>query len=110
MTEKGHVLIPVWAENLEQVDREIARLALLCRVRLLDPGVIARVLANETWVCGGSNPLAFARLRDLLMLHFAIREKAAGAFGAGPTARIEDEIIERLRKSFPELAKEELPR
>ena len=109
MTEKGHVLIPLWAENLEQIDREIARFARLCRVRILQPGIISRVLRDERWVCGNWDALAFARLRELLMLHFAIRAKAAGALGGAQTARIEDEIIERLKVSFPELAEQAPP-
>ncbi len=104
MTDKGDVLIPIWADNLDEVDREIARLATLCQVRILDPGVIARVLHQDDSVCGTSNPFAFTKLRGLLMLHIAIREKSAEAFGQAQTARIEDEIVERLMKSFPGLA------
>ena len=104
MMEKDHVLIPVWAENLDEVDREIARLALLCEVKILEPGVMRRVLQKDASVCGTHNPQAFAKLHDLLMLHLAIREKSAEAFGQAQTARIEDQIIERLKKSFPDLA------
>jgi len=32
-----------WAKNLDEIDREIARLATICNVRILDPGVIERV-------------------------------------------------------------------
>jgi hypothetical protein len=40
----------LWAENLEEVDREIAKLALLCQVRILEPGVIRRVLQKDASV------------------------------------------------------------
>jgi nitrite reductase/ring-hydroxylating ferredoxin subunit/transposase len=36
-----------WARNLDDVDREIARLATICNVRILDAGVIERVLHND---------------------------------------------------------------
>jgi len=36
-----------WAKNLDDVDREIAKLATICNVRILDPGVIERVLKND---------------------------------------------------------------
>jgi hypothetical protein len=104
MTEKGDARIIVWSEDLDEVDREIARLALLCQVRILEPGVISRVLHRDASVCGTQNAVAFAKLHDLLMLHFAIREKSAEAFGQAETARLEDQIIERLKKSFPDLA------
>jgi hypothetical protein len=93
----------LWAENLEELDREIARLALLCQVRILDTGVLARVLRKDASVCGTDNPLAFAKLHDLLMVHFAIREKSLEALGQAKTEAIEDYVIERLKKSFPDL-------
>ena len=93
----------LWTEDLEEVDREIARLAMLCQVRILEPGVIGRVLKNDASVCGAANAVAFRKLHDLLMLHLAIREKAVDSFGPAQTAAMEDYVIERLRKSFPDL-------
>ena len=93
----------LWTEDLEEVDREIAKLALLCQVKVLEPGVIARVLKNDASVCGTPNPLAFRKLHDLLMLHFAIREKSVESFGQAQATAIENYVIERLRKSFPDL-------
>jgi hypothetical protein len=92
-----------WAMNLDELDREIARLALLCRVSILDPGVIERVLKKDASVCGTDNPLAFAKLHDMVMMHFAIREKSVASVGQASTVAIERQIIERLSKSFPEL-------
>jgi hypothetical protein len=92
-----------WADNLEAIDREIARLATLCRVSILEPGVIERVLHKDASVCGTSNKIAFAKLRDMIMLHFAVREKSADAVGQTQTAQIENYVIERLKKAFPEL-------
>ena len=92
-----------WAEDLEEVDREIARLVHICQVSIFEPGVIGRVLKNDASVCGTANPIAFRKLHELLMLHFAIREKSVKSFGQAQTAAIEDYVIERLRKSFPAL-------
>jgi hypothetical protein len=105
MTGSGDLVYGLlWADSLEEVDREIARLALLCQVRILDPGVISRVLHKDASSCGTQNAAAFAKLHDLVMLHFAIREKSVASFGQGETCAIEDFIIERLKKSYPELA------
>jgi len=80
MAERVHDLpLAFWANNLEELDREIARLATLCQIRILEPGAIQRVLQKDASVCGTDNPIAFAKLRDLLMLHFAIRENRAAA-------------------------------
>jgi len=91
-----------WAQNLENVDREIARLATICNVRILDDGVIERVLNDDASVCGSRNALAFGKLRDALMMHYHIREKALGALGEAGTARLVAEIVASLRKRFGE--------
>jgi hypothetical protein len=93
-----------WAENLEELDREIARLATLCQVRILEPGVIERVLHKDASVCATSNEIAFAKLRDMIMFHFALRQKSADAVGQEKTMQIEYYVIERLKKAFPDLA------
>ena len=103
-TPKTQFPLGWWTDDLEEVDREIARMAMLCEVRLLEPGVVGRVLKKDASVCGMSNPTAFAKLHDLIMLHLAIREKSAEAFGQALTGRVEDYIVERLQKTFPGLA------
>ena len=90
-------------ENLEDIDREIARMATLCHVKLLQPGVIERVLQRDASVCGTENRIAFGKLHDMLVLHFAVREKSAEVRGQIPTAAIESYVVERLRNHFPDL-------
>jgi len=101
--QKDPVYGTLWTEDLEEVDREIIRLATLCGVSLLQPGVVRRVLQKDASVCTSSNAVGFAKLRDLLMLHLAIREKAVASFGQAQALAIENYVIERLRKSFPDL-------
>ncbi|HUP08062.1 MAG TPA: hypothetical protein VMU47_12960 [Caldimonas sp.] len=97
------VRIGGWARNLEELDREVGRLAMLCHIRILEPGAIDRVLKNDRSVCGNDNPIAFAKLRDLLLMHFTLVGRWSGELGAGETAAIERYVLERLRKSLPEL-------
>lgn len=87
-----------WARNLDEVDREVARLAVICKVRILDPGVIQRVLQNDASVCGTKNPAAFDKLRSVLMMHYEVREQAVDAMGEELTQRVVAELVERLRK------------
>src|SRR4249920_4105413 len=101
MTEqKNDLEIGWWVENIEELDREIARLCLLCQVRILDPGIIERVLKKDASVCGTSNPVAFAKLHDMLMFYFANRKKAVEAVGQVQTAQIEAHVVEELRSRF----------
>lgn len=87
-----------WQQNLSEVDREVARLAAICNVKILDPGVIERVLKNDSTVCGTDNAIAFKKLREALMIHYGVREKAADAIGHGATDEILKDIVERLKK------------
>ena len=87
-----------WAKNLDEVDREVARLATLCKVRILDPGVIERVLKNDASVCGTTNKVAFDKLRTALMMHYHTREKAAAVLGEAVTAEVIAEIVANIRK------------
>jgi hypothetical protein len=92
-----------WETNLEELDGEIARLAMLCAIRILEPGAVQRVLQKDASLCGTDNPIAFAKLRGLLMMHLAIREKSVALFGPATTARVEDYVIDRLKQRFPQL-------
>ncbi len=87
-----------WTRNLDDVDREVARLATLCKVRLLDPGIIERVVRNDDSVCGTASKPAFDKLRNALMLHYHVRERAVEAMGEAATAEVIAEIVANIRK------------
>jgi len=89
-----------WSKHFEEIDKEIAKYASLCKVRLLDPGVIQRVLNDDATVCGTANAAMFKKLRSLLMMHYSVREKAVVALGPQETLRLVDEIVTRLRQRF----------
>ena len=104
MTEQHNDLeVAWWAKNIDELDREIGRLCVLCQVRILDPGVIERVLRKDASVCGTPNPVAFASLHDMLMFYFANRKKAVEAVGQVQTAQIEAHVVEALRSRFADL-------
>ncbi len=91
----------VWySGSLGEVDRELMRLASICNVRLLDPGVLERVLANDATVCGTTNQLAFDKMRTLLMMHYAIRTRAVDSIGEVGANAVVMNIIDELRKKF----------
>ena len=104
MTEQQNDLqIAWWAKNIEELDREIGRLCAICQVRILDSGIIERVLKQDASVCGTSNPVAFAKLHDMLLFYFANREKSIDAVGKLQTAQIEAHVVEQLRNRFADL-------
>jgi hypothetical protein len=89
-----------WLNHFEEIDFEIGQLAKICQVQLLDPGNIERVLRNDTLVCGHQNQRAFDKMRQLLMMHYSVRDKAMVALGEQETLAMMGEIVERLRKRF----------
>ena len=91
-----------WAKNLDDVDREIARLATICNVRILDAGVIERVLKNDESVCGSKNARAFDKLRQTLIMHYHVRDQAVGALGEEQTRKLVTSIVESLRERIGE--------
>jgi hypothetical protein len=92
--------------SLDEIDMEIARLALLCQVRILDPGVAERVVRNDASVCGTDNPVAFEKLHNMLDMHFGVRKSGGVVHGQTLASRVEQQVINRLRERFPALAAE----
>jgi hypothetical protein len=89
-----------WGGQLNAVLEEIARDASLCGVKLLDPGVIERVLKNDESVCSQKNPIAFKKLRELLMLGFTTQEKAFDKLGAVKADAMITVMREHIRERF----------
>jgi len=101
--QQNDAQIAWWAKNIDELDHEIARLCAICEVRILDHGIIERVLKKDASACGTPNPIAFAKLHDMLMFYFAIRKKSVDAVGQVQTAQIEAHVVEALRKRFADL-------
>jgi hypothetical protein len=79
--QSGNVQTAWWAKKLNEIDLEIARQATICNVRILDAGVIERVLRNDASVCGSTNQVAFDKLRNVLMMHYSVRDDAVEVLG-----------------------------
>jgi hypothetical protein len=91
-----------WLKHFDEIDREIAKLSAICKIQILDPGVIERVLQKDTLVCGTQNPRAFEKLRSMLMMHYSVRDKAVVALGEKETMLMMGAIVERLRARYGE--------
>jgi hypothetical protein len=109
--KKDAVRSGFWAGQLSEVDKEVARLASICKVQLLDPGVVQRVIGNDASVCGVSNKLAFDKLRTALLIHYAVMEKSFDRLGVDETRKIVDGIVARLKERFgDQIGNPDLPR
>ncbi len=89
-------------KQLDDVDLEIVRQAMLCGVPLENRDqmrdVLTRVLNNDATVCTKSNPQAFTKLRAAIMMHRTVREKAIASLGPVETQAMIEHIVERLAK------------
>ncbi|MFL6547923.1 MAG: hypothetical protein ACJ8OJ_04465 [Povalibacter sp.] len=86
--------------QLGNVDSEIARLCAICDVKILDPGIIERVIAHDETVCGRKSPEAFRRLRGLIQMHYALTSDSILGLGAEESGKILDDIRSRLRSQY----------
>lgn len=100
MTEANRFTLQEWESRLEGIDLEIARQALLCKVRLLAPGVIERVLSNDECVCGAHHPVAFKTLRGLLAMHFLEEKHLSEALGAEQASEVASQIRAHLERTL----------
>ena len=86
-----------WGRQMDDVMSEIARQATICKVKLLDAGVIDAVLRNDESVCGTSNPLSFKKLRNAMLMGFVVKGKSVEALGPVETEGLIAAIRERIK-------------
>ena len=83
--------------ELASIDMEIARLAQLCDVHLLEPGVAEAVLRGDTSLCSTTNQLAWDKMRGLLVLHYHVVQEAAAVDGVEAAAEGVRRALERVQ-------------
>jgi hypothetical protein len=98
--EKKSPNVGWWGGQLDQIVEEIARLCAICNIRFLDPGVIPRIIKGDESVCGSPNKIAFKKLRDVLGIGYAVREKSSKYVGEDATLRSIQVIVERLQEKY----------
>jgi len=98
--EKKSPNVGWWAGQLDEIDEEVARLCTICEIKILEPGVMARVIKGDESVCGKPNKIAFKKLHDVVQIHYAVREKSSERVGEAETMRALVAIVERLRKKY----------
>lgn len=84
--------------ELASIDMEIARLAQLCGVHMLEPGVAEAVLRGDSSMCSSDNPLAWEKLRGLLVLHYHVVSEAAATDGVEAAAEGVRKALESVRE------------
>jgi len=100
MSDESNYRTGRWALHFEEIDKEIATLAMMCEVPLIKAGVIERVLHGDITVCGKEKLASFAKLRGLLMMHYSDQAKAIELLGPEQALAIVGQVVDRLRDRF----------
>ena len=87
-----------WENLLESIDLEIAQTAIMCHVRLLDPGVAEAVLARDPLVWDNDRSTALETLRGLLVMHFTTTQTISDCCGPEEATEIAERVRTHLRK------------
>lgn len=82
----------------EGIADELLYLSVACKVRLRDPGVIERIIQNDSSVCGRKNEIGFQKLRKLLMATYDSLGKAINRVGPAEASEILKAISEHLAR------------
>jgi hypothetical protein len=90
----------IWNDQFESLITEIARQATVAQVPLASPGIVEAVLRNEEASCGSTNPAAFRKLREALMMVFIVQQKAYDQLGPLETEAMIAEIRAALTPRF----------
>jgi hypothetical protein len=89
-----------WNKQLQALITEIARQAMVANVPLASPGMVEAVLRNDEATCGSTNPIAFRKLREDLMMVFVLQKKAYDQLGPLETEAMVAEISAALAPRF----------
>ena len=81
-----------WGRQIDNVARELSRLAIACDIELGKPGLAERILKNDESVCRRKNPVAFRKIRQHLMALFSLEERAVERLGPEDTKEILDQV------------------
>jgi len=86
--------------ELGEVDAEIARLASICGIRLLDHGVVRSTIIGDRSVGRHVDEHAFHTLRGLIALHYQLTNESIDSLGADASLQILERIRVRLERHF----------
>lgn len=83
---------PYWGRQVEAIEQELSRLAIICGIELGQDGLAERILKNDESVCGRQNPKMFNQMRQHLMALFTLEEQAIEQLGPEDTKDILDQV------------------
>lgn len=90
--EMANVKHTYWNRQIDNVAREISKLAIICDIEMGKPGLAERILKNDESVCGRKSPKAFQQMRQHLVALFSLEKGAIDRLGPEDTKEILDQV------------------
>ena len=87
---------PYWNRQIDDVARELSKLAIICDIELGKPGLAERILKNDESVCGRKNSKVFQRIRQHLTALFSLEKGAIDRIGPEDTKQILDQVRDAI--------------
>lgn len=84
-------------DDLEAIDLEVGRLAMMCGVSLLEHGMVEAIFHGDASVCPVRNRMAWNKLRGLLILHYHVVASGIEFEGGAMAAEVVSHSAEKVR-------------
>ena len=98
MLERPRSEAAIWyGRKFDDIDGELAKYVTICKLDLLNPDLVERVLRNDASVCPDLGCEGFAKMRQLLIMHFLVRSEAVESLGQARTEALIRDVLVRLR-------------
>lgn len=96
MTEISHYQFERWSRQFGNLDLQIYRLSLACKIDLGQTGMVDSVIANTDLSGGKNKSRAFTTMRGLLILRLLMQTKASAELGSRAAATLGHYQLDRL--------------
>ena len=96
MTEISHYQFERWSKQFSNLDLQIYRLSLACKIDLSQAGMVDSVIANKGPSGKDIKSRVFTTLRGLLILRLLLQSKASSELGSHDAAVLARYQLDRM--------------
>jgi len=96
MVDLSHYQFERWSRQFGNLDLQIYRLSLACKIDLGQTGMVDSVIANTDLSGGKNKSRAFTTMRGLLILRLLMQTKASAELGSLAAATLGHYQLDRL--------------
>jgi hypothetical protein len=98
MTAISKYQLERWSKQFSDLDLQIFRLSLACKIDLRQMGMVDSVIANNDLSDRNNKPQVFMTLRGLLILRLLLQSKASSELGSHAAVLLARDQLDRMYK------------